>query len=114
MASGSDLIHGLPKEEWEKLSEEEKAAHLKKQDRKAGAEAAGGILSGIGGSLGASPGGPLAQTPGVPGKGSLGSADPLMRTAGDRTLRGRGFKKGGSVKSRDGVAIKGKTKGRFV
>jgi hypothetical protein len=92
---------------------EEKKERIMRERLEAGAEALGSGLSDVSSVLTA-PGGRLPQPAGTLGKGNFSPGDPLMYTQGDRPLRGRGFKKGGSVKSRDGIAIKGKTKGRFV
>ena len=101
----------LPPEEKKKLKEKE----LKEALARAAGELGKG-LSGMGGALGGASG-QLLQAPGASPKGNLSLGDPLMRTPGKGGISGRGarnFKKGGAVKSRDGVAIKGKTKGRFV
>jgi hypothetical protein len=92
----------------------EKESKLKKTGE-ALAEGLKGAAGAIGGAKGegqmVEPGAPLA-------KGGLSHVDPEMRARLlQQKLGGRGgvgFKKGGSVKSRDGLAIRGKTKGRFV
>ena len=83
----------------------------------AAAEGIGGAaeaLSGLGGGGGGQ--GQMLQAPATVGKGGIGHVDPEMRARLQKKLAGRGagFKKGGSVKSRDGLAIRGKTRGRFV
>ena len=74
------------------------------------AEAFGGLGGGGGGQ------GQMLQAPATVGKGGISHVDPEMRARLQKKLAGRGagFKKGGSVKSRDGLAIRGKTRGRFV
>ena len=79
-----------------------------------GIEGAADALGGLGGGGGGQ--GQMLQAPATVGKGGIGHVDPEMRARLQRKLAGRGagFKKGGSVKSRDGLAIRGKTRGRFV
>jgi len=78
-----------------------------------GIGAASGALGGLGGGQGQ-----MVQPAATVGKGGLSPVDPEMRTRKlKEKLSGRGgpkFKKGGSVRSRDGIAIRGKTRGRFV
>mgnify|MGYP003149469934 CR=1 FL=1 len=91
----------------------EKESKLKKSG-----EALAEGLKGAAGAIGGMSGQGQMVQPGAPvGKGGLAHVDPEMRERLQRKLSGRGgkgFKKGGSVKSRDGLAIRGKTKGRFV
>jgi len=73
----------------------------------------GGAASAL--TIGAGPPPQMVAPAGTVAKGPLAHVDPEMRARELRKkLSGRGFKKGGSVKSRDGVAIRGKTRGRFV
>ena len=78
-------------------------------------EAAAGMAGAMGGLGGGQ--GQMIQPAATVGKGGIGHVDPEMRARLQKKLAGRGgrgFKKGGSVKSRDGIAIRGKTRGRFV
>ena len=97
------------------LTEEEKKEEAKK--KKMAALAAG--LKGVGDMGKALSGGPTGGfvTPGAGvAKGSYSPTEAGFRTRGEKSpLMGRTFKKGGSVKKkRDGKAIRGFTKGRFV
>jgi hypothetical protein len=78
-------------------------------------EAAAGMAGAMGGLGGGQ--GQMIQPAATVGKGGIGHVDPEMRARLQKKLAGRGgrgFKKGGSVKSRDGLAIRGKTRGRSV
>jgi len=100
-------------------SEEEYQERIKEEakQRKMGALAAGlKGLGDVGTSLSGGPTGAMAPLPAGVAKGSYSPTEAGFRTRGEKSpLLGRTFKKGGSVKkNRDGKAIRGLTKGRFV
>jgi len=102
----------------DKKDEDEDEENGKKEPNmlETAAEGIEGAAKALGG-LGGGGKGQMLQAPGTVGKGGIGHVDPEMRARLERKLAGRGgkgFKKGGSVKSRDGIAIRGKTKGRSV
>ena len=101
---------GMTSKEFAKLTEEQK----KRLAQEKAASGAGAALGDLSEALADPAEGQMAQTPGTVTKGNLSHADPSFRSAVQTGLRGRSFKKGGSVKPRDGVAIKGKTRGRLV
>ena len=87
------------------------------RSKKLGAVAAGlKGLGDVGKGLSGGPTGAMAPTAAGVGKGNFTPFDPEFRARKSGAgLAGRAYKSGGSVKkNRDGKAIRGKTRGRFV
>jgi len=99
----------------EPLTPEEKKEEARKKKMAALAAGLKGVGD-IGASLSGGPTGAMAPLPAGVAKGSYSPTEAGFRTRGEKSpLLGRTFKKGGSVKkNRDGKAIRGLTKGRFV